>query len=96
MSDALREKLKSEVLATGVTELLPHFARGALLFVHPRVDLLDVAVAIARDDRQQIEGYLSEGTLSRATDDEARKLVEQPALRFQFVIVQPWVVAQAL
>ncbi len=96
MTDPVREKLRSEVLATGLNELLPHFARGALLLVDPALDLLDAALAIARDDAAQIEAWLGQGKLSRVNDDGARALVSQPTLRFQFVIVQPWVVAQVL
>jgi hypothetical protein len=96
VSSPLRDKLKSEVLATGVSELMPHFARGALLLVGPTLDLLDVACAIAEDDRVQIEGLIARGKLSRASDAHAREFVSQPTLRFQFVIVQPWVVAQVL
>jgi hypothetical protein len=96
VSDAIREKLRSEVLAAPASDLVPHFARGALLLVDPALDLLDAAVAIARDDRERVEAWLAARTLSRASDDDARALVSQPTLRFQFVIVQPWVVAQKL
>jgi hypothetical protein len=64
--------------------------------VDPALDLLDAAVALARDEASQIEAWLREGKLSRVNDETARALVSQPTLRFQFVIVQPWVVAQVL
>jgi hypothetical protein len=96
VSDPIREKLRSEVLATSSGELIPHFARGALLLVDPALDLIDAAFAIARDDRERVEAWLAARTLTRASDEDARSLVSQPTLRFQFVIVQPWVVAQKL
>jgi hypothetical protein len=96
MSSDLRTKLASEVSVTSARDLVPHFARGGLLMLAPQLDLLDCAVAIARDERLGIEGWLSAGVLWRATDQDGRRLVAEPDARYQFVIVQPWVLAQAL
>ena len=92
----LREKLRSEVLPARWPDLLYQFARGGLFLVDPEVDLLDVAEALARDDRARTEQLLEAGALRRASDDDARMLQGSPELRLQFVIVQPWVLAQVL
>lgn len=94
--DEVRAKLKSEVLPARWPELRYQFARGALFFVRATEDLLDVAEAIAKDQRARIEELLENGGLRRATDDDARALEAAPDARLQFVIVQPWVVAQIL
>jgi hypothetical protein len=96
MNDDLRNKLRSEVLPATWGELVLPFARGALLLAAPALDLLDVAEAIARDDRSRVEAWLSQGTLARASDADAARFVAEPSQRFQFVIVQPWVLAQLL
>lgn len=98
MDDAstLRDKLKDEVMPASWPELLYQFARGGLLVVAPGRDLLDVAEAVARDDRTEVETLLASGSLRRATDDDARTFQAAPGLRFQFVIVQPWVLAQVI
>lgn len=90
-----REKLAGEVLDAPWQELAPHFARDAMLLVAPEVDLLDVAVAMARDDVARMEDWLSSGSLVRPGADRAATWGEEPP-RFQAVIVQPWVVAQLL
>ena len=90
MSEALREKLKSEVQATPWPDLVPHAKRGALLLAAKSLDLLDVAVAVADDDVAAIRGWLEAGSLSKADPGESH------GGRFQFVIVQPYVLAQAL
>lgn len=77
-------------------ELLYQFARGGLFVVAPEADLLDVAVAVAADDRAAVEQLLTSGRLRRATDDDARRFQATAGQRFQFVIVQPWVIAQPL
>ena len=91
----LRDKLKSEIMPAGWPELRYQFARGGLLLVNPAHDLLEVAVAVARDDRDQVTALLSGGALWRARDDDARAF-EAARPRFQFVIVQPWVLAQVI
>ncbi|MDB4989176.1 MAG: hypothetical protein JWN04_4354 [Myxococcaceae bacterium] len=92
----LRAKLRSEVLPASWPELLYQFARGGLFLVRPEVDLLEVAEAMANDDRPRIEQLLASAALRRASDDDARAFQATPELRLQFVIVQPWVVAQVL
>ncbi|MET0341784.1 MAG: DUF2288 family protein [Polyangiales bacterium] len=94
MSD-LRDKLKSEIMPGAWPELRYQFARGGLLLVRPDHDLLEVALAIATDDQAEVGRLLSEGALWRARDDDARAF-EAAAHRFQFVIVQPWVLAQGI
>lgn len=95
MSDTLRDKLRSEILPTGWSDLAPHFARGALLLAGPELDLLEAAVAIATDDADQVQGWLATSTLRRAEERDATAWAEGSP-RFQFVILQPWVLAQAL
>jgi hypothetical protein len=96
VTDDLRTKLRAEIMPASWPELLYQFARGALFVVAPEADLLDVAVAVARDDRDAVAALLSTGQLRRATDDDARHFQASAGQRFQFVIVQPWVIAQAL
>lgn len=93
----VRAKLRTEVMAVTWSHLVPQFARGALLLLGPGADLLDVAEAMARDDRPALEAWLSEGALRRAADDDARAFAgTESSSRFQCVIVQPWVLAQAI
>lgn len=94
MSESLDEKLRSEIMATTWDSLVSHFARGALLLVAARVDLLEVAEALARDDAPAVEAWVAERAITRASDDDARSFAARPGLRFQFAIVQPWVIAQ--
>lgn len=96
MSDAVRDKLRGEIMAATWSELVYQFARGGLLLLAPTVDLLDVATALARDERAQVEGWLASGALRRASEDDARRFQGAHGLRLQFVIVQPWVLAQPL
>jgi hypothetical protein len=96
----VRNKLRREVMSSHWEDLAPHQQRGALLLLAPALDLLDVAVAIAGDDKERVTALLKGGQLRRAGEaDRARyehDADEVSEVRFQFVIVQPWVLAQAL
>jgi len=93
---ALRDKLRAEIMAASWSELVYQFARGGLLVLAPGLDLLEVATAIALDAREQVSDWVASNALWRANEDDARRFQADSALTFQFVIVQPWVLAQPL
>ena len=96
MAAGVRDKLRSEVLSSYWEDLAPHQARGALLLLAPELDLLDAAEAMAHDDTARVSAWLASGVLRRVSAGEAAQLEATEDLRFQFVVVQPWVLAQAL
>lgn len=97
MDNDLRYKLRGEVMASWWEDLAAHQARGALLLARADLDLLDVAEAMARDESSRIEAWLKAGLLKRAStaDKEAFEAISE-GVRFQFIVVQPWVLAQQL
>ena len=95
MNPSLRVKLQDEVLDASWQDLAPHFARQALLWVAPHVDLLDVAVAMAEDDLARVQDWLGRRDVLRPGESMAAQWALEPP-RFQAVIVQPWVIAQEL
>jgi hypothetical protein len=91
-----REKLRAEIMPARWPELLYQFATGRLLLARADADLLDLAEELARDDKAKVEARLTNGELRRCSDDDARAFQADASVRFQFVIVQPWVLAQQL
>ena len=96
MSEELREKLKSEIQATHAPELLPHHRRDALFMVRADVDILDAALAIAQDEAATVAALIDEGKLFKPSLAQLSDWCVDLELRFQFVILQPYVLAQAL
>jgi len=92
---SLREKLRTEILGCGWDVLAPHHTRGVVLIARPDLDLLDAAEALASDRRDRVEVWLTVGRLGRPADALVSRWDGGPA-RFQFVIVQPFVLAQEL
>lgn len=74
-------------------ELERHFARGVVVKVAAGLDLVDVAMHLARDDRAIVEAWLDEGLLSRATSLDAMDWHGRTP-EFWAVVVAPWVLVQ--
>lgn len=92
-TEALALKLAAETGTLRWSELQRHFARGVVVVVSPRLALLDVAQAMARDERTILAVWLREGLVTRATDEEARGW-QMTEPEFLAVVVAPWVVVQ--
>lgn len=94
-SDGLREQLAEEIGIIAWTELQRHFARGVVVVVSPRLELLEVALALAVDDRERLSEWLATGRVARASDAQAVTWsATKPELRA--VVVAPWVVVQEI
>ena len=91
-----RAALKAQVMATHWADLAQHFARGGLLVAASDQDLLDAAAAIADDDTAVVEKMLEEGSLRRASDQDAKTWNSLPDARFQFLVLQPFVLTQLI
>ena len=89
----LRSKLNSETAKIGWSELERHFARGVVVAVAPELDLVEVAFAMANDDKTALNGWLQSQQVTRASEEQALDWVaRQPT--FWAVVVAPWVVIQ--
>ncbi len=93
--DELRAKLNAETGKIHWPELERHFARGAVIRVTGDLDLVEVAVRMARDDRPAIERWLNEGKMDRASAEDARGWQQRDPL-FWAVVVAPWVLVQEI
>jgi hypothetical protein len=91
--DALRIKLNSETATIRWRELEPHYARGAVVRVAPSLDLVEVALRFARDDKPAVQRWLDDGAVAPASAEEARGWNETDALLWA-VVTAPWVLVQ--
>lgn len=86
-------KLLGETARISWQELQPFFARGALLRVEPGLDLVEVAVALAEDDRSRVSAWLGMQQLTTVETALAQEL-QQRDPELWAVVVAPWVVMQ--
>ncbi len=93
--DLLRAKLNSETAKISWKELERHFARGVVIRVAGELDLIEVAFHMARDDRTAVERWLTEGSVARASEADARGWAERTP-SFWAVVAAPWVLVQEI
>lgn len=89
----IRARLEKESGLIQWSELVRHFARGVVLKVNTGITLVDAAICLARDDKQQLEIWLTAGQVARASDDDARDWTRREP-EFWCVIAAPWVLVQ--
>ena len=89
----LYAKLHGETASIRWEELQPFFARGALLWVEPSLDLITAAQAMAENQADKVSAWLASGELGKVSETRAHDLFERdPSL--WAVVVSPWVMIQ--
>jgi len=89
----VRTRLRDVSGVLGWDELARHFARGVVVKVDPRLDLIDVGATVVDNDTEGVQRWLDGGALARASDDDARDWVTR-APDFLVVVAAPWVLVQ--
>lgn len=92
-ASTLYAKLLGETAEITWQELQPFFARGALLWVDPSLDLVAVAEAMAEDDEARLAKWVSGGLVGKVPESTALDILERDP-RLWAVVVAPWVLVQ--
>lgn len=75
-------------------ELAPLFARGQVIVVAVELDLVDVAFAVADDNKSQVEAWMKQGQFG-LLDTKTAGFWAEGNTPIWAVVVHPWVLAQA-
>ncbi|WP_122425521.1 DUF2288 domain-containing protein [Pseudomonas viridiflava] len=89
----LYAKLLGETASISWKELQPFFAKGALLWVEPPLDLIEVAEAVAENDAAKVAAWMDATKVGKVSESKAMELVESDPLLWA-VVVAPWVLIQ--
>ena len=91
---SLRQKLLTEVERVSWRPLHPHHERGHLWLLSEGLDLVDVGLAVALDRVHEVSEWIQAGKLRRPEPEEVIAWDLEPvAQHFEFLIVQPFVLA---
>ena len=89
----LRQKLNLETAQINWTEMEKYFARGVLITVSDKLDLIDVAVEFVHDNKKTIESWLADEHINRTTVEQAKHWSStDPEL--WAVVIAPWILVQ--
>lgn len=90
----LRTKINMETARLPWSELQRHFAQGTVIYVSEELDLVDVAVRISHDDKDNIARWMADGKIGKVTDLQAQTWTAAEASLWTsvvhpFILVQP-------
>jgi hypothetical protein len=91
--DLLRASINGETSRAKWSELLRFFAAGTVIAVSEELDLVDVAVCIANDDKETVAQWMAENRLGKVSDAQASAWLEADAALWT-VVVKPWILVQ--
>lgn len=91
--ELLRAKLNAETAQVAWPELERHFARGAVVKVASPLDLVEVALAFAQDDKAAVAPWLQAGSVAVLDADGAQDWAARKPVLWA-VVCAPWVLAQ--
>ncbi|PSB02183.1 DUF2288 domain-containing protein [Merismopedia glauca] len=87
----IKTQLAQDIAEIEWEVLIPHAQRDAIIIVDSGLSLLDVAVAIAKDDRMSVQHWISEALITKPSQQQLSDWNGQPEQKFTAVIVQPFV-----
>jgi len=91
--EELRAHLHGETSKLPWTELEKHFARGVVFKVAKGIDILDVALVIARDDKDTLKIWIDNKEVLAVEVEDAQKWHDTSASLWS-VVVAPFVLVQ--
>ncbi len=90
----LHDKINRETGRIKWSELERHFASGSVIWVSEALDLIDVALRIAHDDKDSITQWMAAGTVAKVSDVQAQTWAASDETLWASV-VSPFVLVQA-
>lgn len=91
--EVMRATLNGETARIAWSELQTLFARGIVVQVDASLDLIDVAVQMALDDKNAIATWMEKKQVGKVNDETAQTWLERnPEL--WTVVVAPWILVQ--
>ena len=89
----LHDKINRETGRIPWSELSRHFASGSVIWVSEELDLIDVALRIAHDDKESVRQWMTAGTVAKVSDAQAEAWTAAEATLWASV-VSPFVLVQ--
>jgi hypothetical protein len=96
MTAALRAQIAATLDEAELDWLKPHIQKDAVIIVHNGLDLIEVGLAVATDNTLAVQHWVGEQLLTKPAQADLAAWQAQPHQKFQAIIVQPYVLVQAI
>ena len=94
--EEIRKKLEEDMADVNWNDIKPHAQRDAVIVVNETLNLLDVGVAIAQDDKKAVEHWITEQLISKPSNQQLSDWNIDQTQLFKTLIVQPFVLVQSV
>lgn len=91
--DPLVKKLINEVDEAEWSMLAIHYDRGAIVFIDPQLDIIDVAVKVIRDQVDIVKDWTDQGLVYNPKEKD---IEVDKSIKYSFIITQPYVLIQPI
>lgn len=95
-STDFRDQFKNDLAEVDWKDMRIHLQRDVIILVADDLDLVDVAVGVAEDNKDQISLWISSGKLVKPTREQLDQWENQLDKPFRMLIAQPYILAQAV
>lgn len=96
MTAELRAQLTESIDEAELNWLKPHIQKDTVIVVNDGLDLVEVGVAIATDNAIAVQRWVGEQLITKPSENDLSIWNAQPHQKFQAIIVQPYVLVQAI
>ncbi len=87
------KELNEQILVVPFVELEPHLKRGAVIVIDESLDLAEVGLLMANDNKAAIVDLLNEHLMTKASSVDYEAWRREKRF-FKFLVIQPFVVVQ--
>ncbi|MGB5596217.1 MAG: DUF2288 domain-containing protein [Crocosphaera sp.] len=94
--EELRKRLTEDVADVNWNDIKPHAQRDAVIVVNENLNLLDVGVAIAQDNKIAVQHWITEQLISKPSNQQLSDWNMNQSQLFKTLIVQPFVLVQVI
>ncbi|MBR8828053.1 MAG: DUF2288 family protein [Gomphosphaeria aponina SAG 52.96 = DSM 107014] len=91
MSDSIKTQLIEELADSQWSDIAPHAKRDGVIVVNESLDLVEVGMAIASNNVQLVQRWISEDFIHKPSAEELSHWNQTPDKKFSTLIVQPFV-----
>lgn len=95
-AETLADTLAKTVGPVFFSDLRTHIARDVIIVVDASLALLEVAVALADDDKPRVAAWVDGGLVRKPSIDELARWAEITDARWESVVVAPFVLVREL
>jgi len=94
--ESLEDRLKRQLDDVPWSGLREHAARDGIIILDQELDMVETAVALAEDRFHWVNEQIGAGKITKPSKPQLDLFEKSPEQLFRFLIVQPFVLIQAL